>query len=87
MNFTLTAYPDSRSDIEFDPYLNGAALTVARMTNEPLKDIEPCECGSNCILWISRDHKKPEIVFSGVVCLNPSCTVLMVTVATDEDAV
>jgi len=87
MNINLAAYPDSDSDARMDAALGALNVTLMREHNEPIREVLPCECGAVNILWIARDHKRPELVFGGVVCPNPECGILMVTIATDEDGV
>jgi len=87
MNINLAAYPDSDSDQTWDGLIGPLNLTLMRQFNEPIRELLPCECGAICIVWIARDHNRPELVFGGTVCPNPECGVLMVSVATDTDGV
>jgi len=84
---TLAAYPDSTFDEKWEHLLGPMSLLIARMNNEPLREALPCVCGEICTLWIARDHKNPEMIWSGVVCPNPQCGVLMTTLIIDPDGV
>jgi hypothetical protein len=82
---TLAAYPDSADDEKWGHLLGPMSLLMARMNNEPIREALPCECGGICTLWLARDHTNPEMIWSGVVCPNPRCNVLMTTVIIDPD--
>ena len=85
MNINLAAYPDSDSDETFDKLIGPMNLMIMRNHNAPIRELLPCTCGSMNVLWIARDHKRPELIFSGVVCPNPECAILTVSIVTDVD--
>lgn len=87
INISLTAYPDSDSDAQWSPMIGPLNVMLMRKFNEPIRDVLPCECGEKNVIFVARDAVRPELVFGGVVCVNPECAVLLVTVSTDEDGV
>jgi hypothetical protein len=87
ININLAAYPDSDTDSKWDTILGPTIVEMMRHHNEPVREVLPCECGHLNTLFVARDHKRPELVFSGVICPNPECGILTISIATDEDGV